>query len=77
MQQTQHTPGTVAVRDFIKKVKAKMKARNIGVADLAAATGLSRQYLYRMLNGEHVPTLSVAENVASKLGLHIATVDAA
>jgi DNA-binding phage protein len=54
-----------------------MKAADIGVADLAARTGLSRQYIYRILNGEHVPTLTVAEKIASKLGLQITTQDVA
>lgn len=76
MPRTQQT-GTKAVRDFVNKVKAKMKAADIGVAELAEKTALSRQYIYRILNGEHIPTLSVAEKIASALGLHIETVDAA
>lgn len=77
MPRPQQASGVSSVRDFVKKVQAKMKAADIGVAELAQRTGLSRQYIYRVLNGEHVPTLAVAENIASKLGLQISTTDAA
>jgi gp16 family phage-associated protein len=77
MPRVHTTVRNAAVRDFVKKVEAKMKAANVSVAELAEKTGLSRQYIYRVLNGEHVPTLAVAEKIASKLGLHISTVDAA
>lgn len=77
MPRVQSHAAPKVVRDFIKQVEAKMTTANIGVAELAALTGLSRQYIYRVLNGEHVPTLTVAANIASKLGLQIATVDAA
>jgi transcriptional regulator with XRE-family HTH domain len=77
MPRTQHPPASKTVRDFVRRVEAKMKAANIGVADLAALTGLSRQYIYRVLNGEHVPTLTVAEKIAKELGLQIATLDVA
>lgn len=65
------------MRDFLKKVEAKMQAGGVSVAQLAELTGLSRQYIYRVLNGEHVPSLVVAEKIAKNLGLHIETVDAA
>jgi transcriptional regulator with XRE-family HTH domain len=77
MPRTQLPTASKTVRDFVRRVEAKMKAADIGVADLAARTGLSRQYIYRILNGEHVATLTVAEKIASKLGLQITTQDVA
>jgi DNA-binding phage protein len=73
-----HAPvRTRTVRDFVKKVEAKMKAKGMTVAELAHDTGLSRQYIYRILKHEHVPTLAVAESIASHLGLQITTSDVA
>lgn len=76
MAATQRRSWTPAVREFVQEVETQMAATGVNVAKLAELTGLSRQYIYRILNGTCVPTLKVAENIAKHLGLKIETVRA-
>lgn len=62
------------MREFILAVESQMKSKGVSVAKLAEKTGLSRPYIYRVLNGTCVPTLGVADNIARNLGLKIKTV---
>ena len=59
------------VKDFITQVEEHRVLQNLTVAELAAKVGVSRQYLYRILNGQHVPSLSIAQTIARELGLSL------
>lgn len=63
-----------AVEDFIRQLRRRMQATDTSVHQLAAAAGVGFPYLYRVLNGEQVPTLEWASRVARQVGLEIRTV---
>lgn len=54
--------------------KAIQKAIDNGdttVTKLAAATGITRQHMYRIIDGKNAPSLANAEAIAKHLGLEL------
>ena len=62
------------VDDFIRKVKAALLRNGMEVKELAAESGVSREYIHRLLAGRQNPSLEVAEKIAKPLGLTVQTV---
>ena len=60
--------------DFIRKVKAAIKQHGMEVTELADKSGVSREYIHRLLAGRQNPSLEVAEKIAKPLGLSVQTV---
>jgi DNA-binding phage protein len=50
-----------------------MEERQLSFTDLSRQSGVSRAYLYRVLDGTNVPTMDVADKIAKALGLVITT----
>lgn len=62
------------VEDFIRQVKAALKRRDMEVKELAEESGVSREYIHRLLAGRQNPSLEVAAKIAKPLGLSLQTV---
>lgn len=62
------------VDDFIRKVKAALKRTGMEVTELAEQSGVSREYIHRLLAGRQNPSLEIAEKIAKPLGLSVQTV---
>ena len=61
---------------FREQIEKAMLAKDWGTLELAEASGITRAYIYRILNGEQNPSLEVADRLASALGLKITTTKA-
>lgn len=59
------------VRDFIRQVKARIRETGIEMTELEERSGVSRQFIYRVLAGKQMPSLEVAEKIAKALDLSI------
>ena len=46
-------------------------ARSRGMSQIARDTGLSRESLYRSLDGEHIPSFDTILKVTKALGIHL------
>jgi len=46
-------------------------ARTRGMSQIARDTGLSRESLYRSLDGEHIPSFDTILKVTKALGIHL------
>lgn len=62
-----------SVDEFIEHVRARIDETGITISDLARQSKVTRPYIHRILAGEQVPTLTVAEALAKVLGLKITT----
>lgn len=60
-----------AIENFLENVKARTKSRNPSVTELARRIGLHRVSVHKLLAGQHEPTLSTVEAIASALGVPI------
>lgn len=60
------------MQSFLDMIKARLEAGDVTLTLLARDVGISRPYLYRVLRGEQIPTLTVANRIASSLGLVVA-----
>lgn len=67
---------TAAVKDFIRQVKAALKRKDMEVKELAEESGVSREYIHRVLAGRQSPSLEIAERIARPLGLSVQTIAA-
>lgn len=65
-----------AMSSFCEQIRNRMEERKISFTKLAIESGVSRAYLYRILDGTHVPTMDKADAIAKALGLVITTVSA-
>lgn len=54
---------------FAKSIRDAIESQDMTIMELSRRTGVTRQHLYRILAGEHAPSLSVAERIAEALGL--------
>jgi len=61
---------------IISKIKSEMAEQGLSGTDLSQKSGVSMQYLYRILRGEHVPTLTVLLKILSALDLKLEVVRA-
>lgn len=64
------------VDDFIRQVKAALKRNGMEIKELAEESGVSREYIHRLLAGRQNPSLEVAGKIARPLGLSVQTVAA-
>lgn len=62
-----------AMSSFCEQIKTAMKEKNISFTKLAALSGVSRAYLYQIMDGKHIPTMDKADKIAGALGLVITT----
>lgn len=69
---TGHRPNVV--EDFIRKVRSALTRKNMEVKELAEVSGVSREYIHRLLAGKQNPSMEVAEKIAKPLGLSVQTV---
>ena len=51
-------------------------ARGLGMSEIARATGLGRQSLYKALGGERAPSIATVARLLAALGLRLAIVPA-
>lgn len=61
---------------FIEQIKACMDKRGMTIAQLAEESGVTRAYLYRILDEKQTPSMEIADEIAKALGLVITTVPA-
>ena len=60
------------MHDFISIIESELHSQQLTVADLSKRSGVSRQYLYRLLCGkQNSPSLTVVQKVAHALNLKI------
>lgn len=57
------------VDTFIKAINAKVAAGEISMSELSRKAGVARPFLYRVLSGEQIPTMTIAEKIARAVGL--------
>lgn len=74
MNTTQHKRKQSAVDEFIGQVKRQLKKTGMTMTQLAEASDVSREYIYRILSGEQNPSMEIAEKIAKPLGLTVQTV---
>lgn len=65
------------VEDFIKLIEAKLYELDMEVKELAEQSGVSREYIHRILARKQTPTLAIAEKIAKPLGLSVQILDVA
>jgi transcriptional regulator with XRE-family HTH domain len=56
-----------------KRLRELRHRRGLSQRDLAKASGVSREYIARIELGQHDPTLSTLEKLATALGVKVAT----
>lgn len=59
------------VEDFQAKVRKRLNESGMSVVELSRRAKINRPYLYRVLNGDAVPSLRIADQIATALGLEI------
>lgn len=59
------------VKDFIRQVKARIKETGIEMTELERLSGVSRQFIYKVIAGKQSPSLEIAEKIAKALDLSI------
>lgn len=57
--------------EFAKAIVNAIEERGISITELAEKSHVTRQHLYRIMAGEHAPSLAVAERIASVLDLQL------
>jgi transcriptional regulator with XRE-family HTH domain len=62
--------------NFVEQVRLRMTKLGINRAQLAEGSGISRAYIYRVLDGKQVPSMDVADKIATSVGLVITTAPA-
>ena len=70
---TKRPKSETAVEEFIRQVRQKLEERELSISELARLTGFTRPYLSRMLSGHQVPSMDVADKIATELGLKVTT----
>lgn len=58
-----------AMDKLIKAIQFAIADRELNMSEAARIAGVSRAYLYRVLSGESVPSVEVAEQIADAFGL--------
>jgi gp16 family phage-associated protein len=64
------------MENFVHQIKARMEKLGMTHAQLAEAAGVSRAYIYRILDGKQTPSMEIADSIAEALGLVITTAPA-
>jgi DNA-binding phage protein len=60
-----------AVQSFSQLVARKVNRGDISVSELSRRAKVSRQHLYRIMEGDQAPTLTTAERIGKILGITI------
>lgn len=63
--------GHAFVNEFVAKLAKKIEDDGWNVSELARKSGVARPYIYRILSGQHVPSLEVAYKLADAVGLQV------
>ena len=63
------------VDEFQAKVRAKLAESGMSVIELSRRAKINRPYLYRVLSGDAVPSIRIAEQIASALGMQLSVDD--
>ncbi|MBZ4650925.1 helix-turn-helix transcriptional regulator [Thermosipho sp. (in: thermotogales)] len=58
----------------MNKIKELVEQKNIKVSEIIKKTGLSKSYVYDVINGKSTPTIGVAQKISRALGSSIAEV---
>lgn len=61
--------------EFIGELKRRIDSGGINVSELARESGVTRAYVYRIARQEQVPSIAVAERIATNLGLEFRLVN--
>jgi transcriptional regulator with XRE-family HTH domain len=77
MQTKQPIRRHIAVNNFIEEVNARMLETGITISELARRAHVTRPYIHRILSGQQVPSLTIADAIAKALGLQITTTNVA
>lgn len=62
-----------AVEEFREQVRKQMEERELSISQLARDLGMSRPFLSRVISGQQMPSIDVADKIARKLGLRLTT----
>lgn len=62
------------VDEFVAELCRQIKG-GINVSELARKSGVTRAYIYRISRREQVPTIAVAERIATHLGFEFRMID--
>ena len=63
------TSGNNALEELRKAIAEAMESGRCSAIEIAAAADISRMQVYRIRDGENVPSLDKAEKIAKRLGL--------
>lgn len=59
------------MENLCEAIQQRMDERGLTARDVADASGTSFSYVYRVLNGKHVPSIEWVERVAKALDLTV------
>jgi transcriptional regulator with XRE-family HTH domain len=62
-------------QSIIDAIKSEMSSKGISGRKLSEMSGVSMQYMYGILRGEHSPTIDKLAKLASALGMTIQLVE--
>ena len=63
--------GISFVDSFLRSVRREMRRQGVTAYRLSQLTGLGKSHVYRLLEGENMPSIESAERIANALGLKI------
>lgn len=69
--QDKSAAGPKLVDQFRKLMAKRIEETGIPMTELAEKSKVGRTYLYRILSGEHTPSMAIAERIAAVLGIKI------
>jgi putative transcriptional regulator len=58
----------------MNNIKTLAGKKGVKISEIIRLTGLSKSYVYDVINGKSVPTISVAQKIAKALGVTMAEV---
>ena len=58
----------------MNNIKVLAGKKGVKISEIIRLTGLSKSYVYDVINGKSIPTISVAQKIAKALGVPMAEV---
>jgi putative transcriptional regulator len=58
----------------MNNIKTLARKKGVKISEIIRLTGLSKSYVYDVINGKSIPTISVAQRIAKALGVSMAEV---
>lgn len=58
----------------MNNIKTLAGKKGVKISEIIRLTGLSKSYVYDVINGKSIPTISVAQRIAKALGMPMAEV---